>query len=208
MTQGPRSQPSPTPRPRRRTVRDARALAFLVAFLAALWAIFSGKFDAIHLGYGVVSIVLVTLMCRGLLVGPEDRPENEVFLRMNWIRALAYPWWLLWQILLANLQVASLIVHPRMPIEPSLLRFRSGLQSDLALLTLGNSITLTPGTLTLRVDGDVFLVHALHGNLASGLLDGSMQRQVAAVYGEPQLSLEEMQIEVIEDVEAWLEEQP
>ncbi|MBD3223000.1 hypothetical protein GF314_17360 [bacterium] len=208
MPQGNRSPQPPTPAPRPRAVRDTRALAILAGFAALLWLIFSGKFDPLHLGYGVVSIVLVVAMCRGLLEGPDARPENEVFQRIRWHRALAYPWWLLWQILLANLQVAWLIVHPRLPIEPRLLRFRSGLQSDLARLTLGNSITLTPGTLTLHVEGDIFLVHALHGNLASGLMDGSMTRQVAATFGEPELSLEEMQVEVIDDVEAWLEARP
>jgi multicomponent Na+:H+ antiporter subunit E len=180
----------------------------LVLFLVALWLVFSGKFDALHLGYGVVSIVLVTVMCRGLLTGPVDRPENDVFPRVRWLRALAYPWWLLAQIMVSNLQVAALILHPRLPVRPILLEFRSGLQSDLARLALGNSITLTPGTLTLLVEDDVFLVHALHSDLASGLLNGLMQHKVAAVFGEPQLPLEEMRIRVIEDAEGWLEAQP
>ncbi len=208
MPQGNRSSQPPSPDSRRPSVRDTRSLVILALFPAVLWLVFSGKFDALHLAYGVVSIVLVTVMCRDLRVGPHDRPENEVFQRVRWPRALAYPWWLLWQILVANVQVALLIVHPRMPISPVLLRFHSGLQSDLARLTLGNSITLTPGTLTLRVDDDVFVVHALHTRLAAGLLDGSMPRQVAAVFGEPELTATEMQVEVIEDPAAWLEGQP
>lgn len=206
MSQGHRSLQAPESDSHRRP-RDIRSLAILVLFLVVLWLIFSGKFDALHLGYGVISIILVTVMCRGLLTGPSDRPENEVFPRINWLRALAYPWWLLLQIMISNLQVAALIVNPRLPAAPLLLEFRSGLQSDLARLTLGNSITLTPGTLTLRVEDDVFLVHALRPSLASGLLDGSMQHMVAAVFGEPRLPLDEMQVRVIEDPDAWLEAQ-
>jgi len=183
-------------------------MVILVLFLVILWLIFSGKFDALHLGYGVVSIILVAIMCRGLLTGPSDRPENEVLPRINWLRAVAYPWWLLVQIVISNLHVAALILRPRLTAAPVLVEFHSGLQSDLARLTLGNSITLTPGTLTLHVEGDVFLVHALRPDLASGLLDGSMQHMVAAVYGEPRLPLDRMQVRVIEDPEAWLEAQP
>ncbi len=208
MPQGNRPPDPPTPHPRRRTARNNRSLVFLILFLVLLWLVFSGKFDALHLGYGVLSIVLVTVMCRGLLAGPEDRPENEVLPRIAWGRLLLYPFWLLWQILLANLQVAAIIVHPRLPIDPVMLEFRSGLQSDLARVTLGNSITLTPGTLTVRIEGDHFLVHTLHPRLAGGLLDGSMQHQVAAVFGEPRLPAAQMEIRVIEDVAAWLEGQP
>ena len=208
MPQGNRSQHPPTPRSRRRNARNTRSLVFLILFLVLLWLVFSGKYDPLHLGYGLLSIVLVTVMCRGLLVGPDDRPENEVLPRIAWGRAILYPFWLLWQILLANLQVAALIVHPRMPIAPVLLEFRSGLQSDLARVTLGNSITLTPGTLTVRIEDDLFLVHSLHPRLAGGLLDGSMQHQVAAAFGEPRLPVEQMEIRVIEDMAAWMEEQP
>jgi multicomponent Na+:H+ antiporter subunit E len=206
MSQGHRSLQAPGSDSQRRP-RGTRSLIILILFLVVLWLVFSGKFDALHLGYGVVSIILVTIMCRGLLTGPSDRPENEVLPRINWLRALAYPWWLLVQIMISNLHVALLIVNPRLTAAPVLLEFRSGLQSDLARLTLGNSITLTPGTLTLRVEDDVFLVHALRPDLASGLIDGSMQHMVAAVYGEPRLPVAEMQVRVIDDPDAWLEAQ-
>ena len=208
MPQGNRSPQPSSPGSQSRRVRDLRSLAFLILALVAFWLVFSGKFDLLHLGYGALSVVLVTVMCRGLLVGPADRPANEVFGRIRWSRALVYPWWLLWQILVSNLLVAAMILRPRLVVKPVLLQFRSGLQSDLARLTLGNSMTLTPGTLTLQVVDDVFLVHALDRSLAAGLLDGSMQHQVAVVFGEPVLPLEQMEILVIEDAAAWLEGQP
>jgi multicomponent Na+:H+ antiporter subunit E len=94
-----------------------------------------------------------------------------------------------------------------MPIDPVLVRFRTGMQSNLAKVTLGNSITLTPGTFTLWIEGDSFLVHAIHPDMASGLLDGTMQRTVAAVFGETELPLERMQVEVLRDMQRFAEEE-
>jgi len=84
----------------------------------------------------------------------------------------------------SNLQVARIILHPRPHLDPVLLRFRSRLRTPLSKVVLGNSITLTPGTFTLRIRGDEFLVHAIAEGMTSGLIVGTMQRKVAAVFGE------------------------
>ncbi len=190
-----------------RPTRVTRAYVFLGLFLAALWMVFSGKFDAIHLGFGVISIACVVFLCRGLVTRADDPEANEVFPHLHWGRALIYPFWLVKEIALATFQVAGLVIHPRLPIDPVLLRFRTGMQSNLAKVTLGNSITLTPGTFTLLIEDDMFLVHSIHPGLASGLLDGSMQRTVAAVFGEEELPLEQMQIEVLRDMNRFAEEE-
>ena len=143
---------------------------------------------------------------RRLIASRTDPAANEVFFRIRWGRAALYPLWLLWQIVTANLQVAWLIVHPRLPIDPVLLSFRTGMRSDLAKVTLGNSITLTPGTFTLAIEDDRYLIHSIHQKLAASLLDGTMQRQVAAVYGEEELPVEQMEIEVIRDTASYVEE--
>jgi multicomponent Na+:H+ antiporter subunit E len=99
---------------------------------------------------------------------------------------LAYLPWLCWQIVLASLEVAYLVLHPRLPIQPQLIRFRAHLPHALARLSLATSITLTPGTVTLDTHGDEFLVHALTAAGAEALLspegDGTMQRRIAALY--------------------------
>ena len=197
------SSGSPQPSRARRT----RAYVFFTLALTALWLIFSGKFDALHLTYGVISIVCVILLCRGLVTRQDDPDVDEVFPHLNWVRMLGYPPWLLKEIVLASFQVAWLILQPRMPIDPVLLRFRTGMQSNLAKVTLGNSITLTPGTFTLSIEDDVFLVHTIHPHLAGGLLDGSMQRKVAAVFGEVELPLEQMKVEVLRDMSRFAEEE-
>ncbi len=177
-----------------------------IVLLALLWMAFSGKFDPLHMGYGALSIILVMILSRRLILRRDVDPSQDWIPRVHWGWALAYPFWLGWQILLANLQVAWIVIDPRLPIDPVLLRFRCGMGADLAKVVLGNSITLTPGTFTLLIEGDCFLVHCIHPKLAGGLMDGSMQRKVAQVFGEALLSEDEMQMEVIRDMERYAEE--
>ena len=74
--------------------------------------------------------------------------------RANYWALLAYVPWLGWQILLASMQVAYLVLHPRMPVDPCLIYFRVNLPNLAARVILGNSITLTPGTVTIRIQGE------------------------------------------------------
>jgi multicomponent Na+:H+ antiporter subunit E len=175
--------------------------------LSLLWLAFSGKLDPVHLSYGAVSVLLVLWLSRRLVVRPEGPRDAKMVSALRLGPAIAYPFWLAWQILLANLQVAWIVINPRMPIDPVLLRFRCGMKDDLSRVVLGNSITLTPGTFTLRITDDEFLVHAIHPGLAQGLLDGSMQRRVASVFGEEMLAREEMRLEIIRDMNAFMEEE-
>jgi len=183
-----------------------RLYFLLIAVLALLWMAFSGKFDLQHLSYGALSIALVLVLSRQLLTGAGTPVSAEMFQGLHMGRALRYPFWLVWQILLANIQVAWIVINPKTTIDPVLVRFRCGMQGDLAKVVLGNSITLTPGTFTLRIRGDEFLVHAIRPGLAAGLIDGSMQRKVAAVFGEEILSSGEMELDVLRDMDAFEEE--
>jgi multicomponent Na+:H+ antiporter subunit E len=148
----------------------------------------SGKFDAFHLGIGAVSAVCIALGTRRLLlltpaIGPVQTHPMDV---VPWLRLLLYVPWLIWQIVLSSLLVAVVVVHPKMPIQPRLIRFRTHLPHDLARMTLATSITMTPGTITLDVQGDEFLVHALTEKSAQSLMpiqeEGSMQSQVLSLY--------------------------
>lgn len=160
----------------------------LILMLFTFWIILSGKLDAFHLGIGAVSAVCIALGTRRLLlltpaIGPaQTHPADAV----PWLRLLLYVPWLIWQIVLSSLHIAVVVVHPKMPIQPSLVRFRTPLPHDLARLTLATSITMTPGTVTLDVQGDEFLVHALTEKSAQALIpvegEGSMQSQVLSLY--------------------------
>ena len=189
----------------RETVRNT---TLLVVILAGLWLSFSGKLDAVHLAYGVLSIVLVVFLTRSLVVARRDPEENQAVGRIRPLRAAVYVVWLVAQIIVANVQVTLLILSPRMPVRPALIEFRTGFRSSLAKTTLGNSITLTPGTFTLHVRDDRFLIHTIHERFATSVIDGTLPRKVAALFGEAIVDDLEVRVlrdenEVREEVERW-----
>ena len=158
----------------------SHAMTFFVLF--CLWVILSGKFDLFHLSLGVISCLLVTLFSKDLLF-PEPRTARSFG---TWIRFIRYIPWLLYQIFVANLRVLYLVFHPKMMdlIDPQIFRFQSRLKGDLSLVTFANSITLTPGTITVYVSIDgTFTVHALDKKSREGL-PGEMERRIAKAFGE------------------------
>lgn len=159
------------------------ALAFFL-----LWLILSGHFDPFHITVGVISTVLVVFGLRQLAKVAPGRPGHDVWSidygSIAWRRAVLYPFIFLLNIIKANLQVAALILDPKLRIDPIFLCFRVSYKSDAAKIFLGNTITLTPGTVTLDIRGQEFVVHALSPSLAGSLLDGSEQARIAKVFGE------------------------
>ena len=156
---------------------------FLLTFLFSMvtWIVFSGKFDGFHLSLGVLSSGLVAFLASDYLF--TDR--TLTFLQRIAIipRFLGYTWWLLLQIIHANFQVLYLAFHPKVKenIEPVVIHFKTRLKSDFAKFVLGNSITLTPGTVTIMIVEDQFYVHAINQKMASAL-PGEMERRVAQVF--------------------------
>lgn len=160
--------------------------------LFALWVVLSGKVDVFHLALGAGSALSISLgTFRLLMLSPAIGQETiHPFRAVPWMRFLWYVPWLSWQIVLSSLQVAFVVLHPRMPISPRLVRFRVQLPHTLAKLTLATSITLTPGTITIDVQEDEFLVHALTAQSASSIEPeapgDTMQQRVAMLYPETQ----------------------
>lgn len=176
--QAPVSHCPDAPKPRRNF--GAMVLTFLL--MAVTWVILSGKFDPFHLSLGGISCALVAWFSSDLIF-PELRLGRLILVSL---RFCLYIPWLIKEVFTANLWVLYLTLHPRMKdkIDPMVIRFKSRLKSDLALVTLANSITLTPGTITINVDIDGnFEVHALDWKSASGL-PGVMQDNIAKVFGE------------------------
>jgi multicomponent Na+:H+ antiporter subunit E len=155
-------------------------LQFFVLF--GLWILLSGRFDLFHISMGFLSALLVILVHlrinRYLYFQKEIAKENT----LRYSRFLYYVPWLIWQIVVASIQVAYVVLHPKIPINPSLVRFKTRLPNIAAKVILGNSITLTPGTLTIRIQDDEFLVHALTDAASTSIMDGSLPDQVAKLY--------------------------
>lgn len=163
-----------------------RVMPFLVTFfiMFVLWILLSGKFDAFHLSLGIISCSIVAYFSADLLF---ETPSIKVTrLAVSWIRFVRYIPWLLYQIFLANLHLLYLSFHPKMMdlIDPKIIKFRSKLRGDLSRVTFANSITLTPGTITVYVslDGN-FSVHAIDKKSREGL-PGEMEARIARAFGE------------------------
>ncbi|MFC1859743.1 Na+/H+ antiporter subunit E [Thermodesulfobacteriota bacterium] len=158
--------------------------SFFLSFflLMAVWLLLSGKFDLFHISLGIVSCLIVSYMSHDLLFTSQNLQRLPLF----WLRFIGYIPWLLYQIFRANIHILYLVLHPRMLdlIDPQIIVFKSKLKSDLALVTFANSITLTPGTITVSVSvyGD-FRVHTI--DKASGEpLPGEMEACIARVFEE------------------------
>jgi multicomponent Na+:H+ antiporter subunit E len=159
-----------------------RGIALQSALLMAIWLILSGHFDFLHIFYGVVSVAFVVWLnyrLHGLPLSPGELPGCSF---INIPRLLVYLVWLQWQIIQSALYVAYVVLHPRVPISPALVRFKSKQPNVLARVILANSITLTPGTITVQVNEDEFIVHALTKDTAGDLVSGEMEARVARLY--------------------------
>ena len=99
-----------------------------------------------------------------------------------WIRLFLYVPWLIVQVVKSALHVTQLILHPKLPIKPQLIPYKPRLRDPAGLVLLGNSITLTPGTITAEIAPDQLLVHAIDSWSAEGIVDGTMEGRVAKVF--------------------------
>ncbi|MDD5482411.1 MAG: Na+/H+ antiporter subunit E [Kiritimatiellae bacterium] len=160
----------------------SRNILIQAALLMGFWLALSGIMDVFHVAIGAVAVALVIVLSRRTRNRPSAGEEKVPGVRLNLFRFLLFIPWLVKEIVVASLQVAYIVLHPRVPADPVLLRFKTRLPGAGARVILGNSITLTPGTLTLRIWQDEFLVHALSPVSFGGIVNGTLPRQVARLY--------------------------
>jgi len=143
----------------------------IATFLFVTWLLLSGHYEPLTLVFGVLScIVTVLITWRMGLNDDEGHP-----IHLGW-RVPVYWTWLFWEIVKANIDVAKRIINPRMPISPTLITLKTSQATDFGQVIYANSITLTPGTVSLRIDKDTIEVHALSEELAADLAKGTMDR--------------------------------
>ena len=124
--------------------------------LFGFWLALSGHYTPLVTSFGVLSVVLVVYLCERMDVIDHEGVPYEMTGRM-----LMYVPWLLWEIFVANVEVAKVILDPKLPISPRIVLFHGTQDTDLGRALYANSITLTPGTITTGVEGHDFQVHAL-----------------------------------------------
>ena len=151
---------------------------FLILF--GFWVLLSGKYDFFHLTLGVICSLLVAFLNHDLLFANARVGDAKVIFQ----RFIAYIPWLLYQIVSSNIHVALVALSKNKPIDPRIIRFKTKLESDISWVTLANSITLTPGTITMDIKDGEFFVHALDKKVADDLHAGEMEDRVAHVFME------------------------
>lgn len=157
---------------------------FIISFTAllAFWFIMSGFFDIVHGLMGIASVLCVLALNYQLRKHKYFEDEVDVLEELRYGKLVLYLFWLGWQILVSGIQVARVILSPSLPIEPQMIRFKVNLPSAHAKMILGNSITLTPGTLTVDIHEDEFLVHAIMPRSYAGIIDDTMPRKVLNLF--------------------------
>jgi multicomponent Na+:H+ antiporter subunit E len=158
---------------------SAKHAASLALVLFALWLGLSGHMDALLLGLGLVSTALAVFLA--IRMELLDRESYPFHLKPSLFRHLIF---LMREIAIANIDVARRILSPGPPISPRLVRVPAKQRSTLGKVIYANSITLTPGTVSLRLDDDSILVHALTREGAEDLASGRMARVIPDDIGE------------------------
>lgn len=154
--------------------------ASLFVVLLGTWILLSGQMTWLHLGSGLLACILITVLAVRSGIAGRQR------MQLRGLATIVRYWpWLLYKIVVANLDVAYRVWHPRLPIAPRLFKAPLRTRTDIGTATYANSITLTPGTVTVSVGKRSLLVHALTEEGARDLLDGEMQSRLRALERSP-----------------------
>jgi multicomponent Na+:H+ antiporter subunit E len=164
-----------------------RLIMFVILF--GLWLILSGVFYPEFIAAGVIASAAVVLMTRPLMHPAaaehyEPLPRSFRWLALTTLRLPLYLLWLTKEIALANVQVTHQVLHPSLPIAPRIMRFRTALRREPSVLLFAHSMTLTPGTVTIALNRDEFVIHALSHASVQPVQEGRTQRKIAHAFGE------------------------
>ncbi len=157
---------------------DMLRLISLFVSLYAFWILMSGYFTPFLLAAGFGSALAVAWLAHRMEIA--DREGHPAHLTLQ---AFVYLPWLVKEIWKAGIAVARIILDPKLPVSPTLVRFRPGQESTVGLVVHANSITLTPGTITVEADPQEFLVHGVTRDNAAGVVDSEMDRRVCRLEG-------------------------
>lgn len=153
----------------------------LGAALAALWMLLSGYFEPLLLSLGLASILVTVAIAHRM--DAIDHEGHPIHLAVKTI-FLYWPW-LLWQIAKSNWDVAKIVLSPKMPIRPHVFDTPASQKTEVGRTIYANSITLTPGTVTLATLPDgTFTVHALNDAMREGVENLDMDNRCTALEGK------------------------
>ena len=159
--------------------KKASQASLLFFFLAIAWLAWSGLYKPLLLSLGLASCILTVYLKNRM-----NYFHTSVFaFQFGW-HLITYWGWLFKEIVKSSIQVARVVIDPRLPANPQVVVIESTSKEPVVETILANSITLTPGTLSLDVHGGMITVHALTKEGAESLQTGEMDRRVAALVGD------------------------
>jgi len=153
-------------------------LVVLTVILAAFWMANSGFLNPLLIIFGVTSVIACMIAAIRMRTADEEGVPLQIL-----AGAVTYLPWLIWEIVKSSWTVTQIILHPKLPISPTMLVVRADQDTPVGQTVYANSITLTPGTITAIADGDQFTVHALQSDGADDLEAGGMNRRVCQFEG-------------------------
>lgn len=159
---------------------------FLTVTMFLFWYILSGRDEMKFLIYGGITAVVTTMVTYPLLLVPnQERNKCYFIFGVSPVKGLCYFFWLMYQLVMANIDVLLATTDQELAIDPKVLKFRFTVDNPVASVVLANSITLTPGTVTMDVTNDgVYTIHALTPGAADGIISGDFPAHVAELFGE------------------------
>lgn len=148
-----------------------RIFAAIALFL--LWLVLSASYNPIHVSIGAIVAGMIMWW---------TPPGPQHVRRLSWLAVIAYVPWLFGKILKSGLHVSRLILHPSLPIAPEIIHHKTKLTSDGEIVVLGNSITLTPGTITVEVAPGELVVHTIDKSACDDLVNGVFDAKVSRLF--------------------------
>ena len=159
----------------------------LTAVLFAFWILLSGKMEAKYLVIGFLTSLISVWVTLPLLRLPSETNKGYYYpFDFPYFRYAFYWLWLLKEIIKANIDIAMVVLSPKLPINPQIVEFKRSMSNPIAHVTLANSITLTPGTITMDVADGVYTIHALTDGAGEALENGQgeMMVRISRIFGE------------------------
>lgn len=162
--------------------RDTKGLLLMFVVMLAFWLLISLSYDWQHIITGVIlSLMLVAFWDK--LALREDAPHTGFTPRQVWL-VITYLLYLVKDIIVANINVAIIVLSPKLPISPGLVIMKNELKKDLPRAFFANSITLTPGTITVDLEGDLLIVHAFTRGTAVGVQEWFLYDLMRKIEGD------------------------
>lgn len=147
--------------------------------LSIFWLLLSGFIEPLLLSFGAISVVIVLLILKRM-----DKVENEPGQIGTSIRLIRYTPWLIGQVFSSALHVTKLIWGSPDKVSPAIAKINVKDVPASSRVLYANSITLTPGTLSVDLDENEVTVHALHRSSIDDLKEGQMEKKITGIWGE------------------------